>query len=62
MINKANEKKNDNVEFKQKKKKLINFKIVTTMNKKEIMMKKEISIEDDNFQMFKTFNVKNSIE
>ena len=27
-----------------------------------MMIKKKISIEDDDFQMFKTFDVKNSIE
>ena len=49
MINEINEKKNDNVEFKQKKKRLISFEIVTTAKEKEMMMKKEISIENDDF-------------
>ena len=62
MTNETNEKKNDDVKFKQKKKILINFETVTTTKEKKMMMKKKISIENDNFQMFKTFNVKNSIK
>ena len=65
MINEINEKKNNDVEFKSKKKKILNFKIVTTMNekkKKKMMIKKEISIENNDFYMFKTFDVKNSTE
>ena len=62
MINKINEKKNDDVEFKSKKKKTINFEIVTTADEKEIMMKKKVLIENNDFYMFETFNVKNSIE
>ena len=44
MTNEINEKKNDDVEFKSKKKKMINFKIVTTMNekKKEMIIKKNL--------------------
>ena len=49
MTNEINEKKNDDVEFKQKKKKLISFEIVTTTRKKKMIMKKKISIEGDNF-------------
>ena len=62
MTSETNEKKNDDVEFKQKKKKLINIEIVTTTNEKEIMMKEKVSIENDDFQMFEIFDVKNSIE
>ena len=65
MINEANEKKNDDVEFKSKKKKTINFKIVTIMNeekKKKMMMKKKTSIENNDFYMFEIFDMKNSIE
>ena len=65
MIDEANEKKNNNVEFKLKKKKTINFKIVTTTNEKkekEMMMKKKISIENNDFYIFEVFDVKNSIE
>ena len=62
MINEANEKKNDDAEFKQKKEKLINFEIMTTAGKKEMMIKKKISIENDNFQMFEILDVKNSTE
>ena len=61
MTNEANEKKNDDVEFKQKKKS-INFEIVTTTNKKKMMMKEKISIKNDDFQMFEIFDVKNSTE
>ena len=62
MTDKTNEKKNDDVEFKQKKKKLINFETVTMTIKKKMMMKKEISIKNNDFQMFEVFDVKNSIE
>ena len=62
MINEINEKKNDDVEFKSKKKRMINFEIVTTTNEKKMMMKKEISVENNDFYMFETFDVKNSIE
>ena len=62
MTDETNEKKNDNVEFKQKKKKLISFEIVTTTSEKKMIIKKEISVEDDDFQMFEIFDVKNSIE
>ena len=55
-------KENDNVKFKLKKKKTISFKIVTTTNERNVIMKKKVSIENNNFYMFETFNVKNSIE
>ena len=45
-----------------KKKKLISFEIVTTTNEKKIMIKKKVLIKSDNFQIFKTFDVKNSIK
>ena len=43
---------------------MINFKIVTTTNEKEkkMIMKKKISIENNNFYMFEVLDVKNSIE
>ena len=65
MTDEINEKKNDDVEFKLKKKKIISFEIVTTTNEKKekkMMMKKKISIENNDFYMFKIFDVKNSIE
>ena len=62
MTDETNKKKNDDIEFKQKKKKLINFKIVTTTNEKEMMIKKKISVENDDFQMSEIFDVKNLIE
>ena len=62
ITNEADEKKNDDAGFKQKEEKSINFEIVTTTNEKEIMMKKKVSVEDDDFQMFKTLDVKNSTE
>ena len=62
MINEINEKKNNNVEFKSKKKKMINFKIVTTTNEKKIMIKKKVSIENNDFYMFEVLDVKNSIK
>ena len=62
MTNETNKKKNDDVEFKQKKKRLISFETVTTANEKEMMMKKKILIENDDFQMFETLDVKNSIK
>ena len=62
MTNEVNAKKNDDVEFKSKKKKIISFKIVTTTNERNVMIKKEISIENNNFYMFKVFDVKNSTE
>ena len=43
MTDEINEKKNNNVESKQKKKKLINFEIVTMTNERKIMMKKNFS-------------------
>ena len=62
MTDEINEKKNVNIKFKLKKKKLINFKIMTMTNEKKIIMKKNVSIKNDDFQMFKIFNVKNSIK
>ena len=62
MTDETNAKKNDDVEFKLKKKKMINFEIVTTTNEKNVMMKKKVSIENNNFYMFGIFDVKNSIE
>ena len=62
MTSETNEKKNDDVEFKQKKKKSINFEAVATANEKKMMMKKKILVENDDFQMFETFDVKNSTE
>ena len=62
IANKINQKKNDDVEFKLKKKRTINFEIVTTANEKNVIMKKKVSIKNNNFYMFKIFDVKNSIE
>ena len=62
MINEINAKKNENVEFKLKKKKMINFEIVTTANEKNVIIKKKVSIENNDFYMFEIFDVKNSIE
>ena len=55
----ADEEKNDDVEFKQKEKKLISFEIVTTTNEKKMMIKRKVSIKSDDFQMFKILDVKN---
>ena len=49
MTNEINKKKNNDVEFKQKKKKLINFKIMTMTVKKEMMIKEKVSVENDDF-------------
>ena len=62
MTDETNAKKNDDAKFKLKKKKMINFEIVTTTNEKNVMMKKKVSIKDNDFYMFKAFNVKNSTE
>ena len=62
MTDEINKKKNDDVEFKQKKKKLINFEIVTTAEKKEMIIKTKVSIENDDFYMFEILDVKNSTE
>ena len=62
MTNETNKKKNNDVEFKQKKKKSINFKIVTRTKERKMMMKKKISIENNDSQMFEIFDVKNSTE
>ena len=62
MTNETNAKKNDDVKFKSKKKKTISFEIVTTTNERNVMMKKKVSIENNDFYMFEIFDVKNSIE
>ena len=62
MTDETDEKKNDDVEFKQKKKKSINFEVVTTTMKRKMMIKRKVSVENDNFQMFEIFDVKNSTE
>ena len=49
-------------EINEKKKKLINFEIVTTAKEEEMMMKKKVSIKSDNSQMFKILDVKNLIK
>ena len=41
----TNAKKNNNIEFKLKKKRTINFKIVTTANKKNVMIKKKFRLK-----------------
>ena len=41
LTNEVNKKKNNNVEFKLKKKKTINFEIVTTTNEKKMIIKKK---------------------
>ena len=45
MINEINAKKNDDVKFKLKKKKMINFKIVTTANEKNVIIKKKFRLK-----------------
>ena len=62
MINEINAKKNNDVEFKSKKKETINFEVVTTANEKDVMIKKKILIENNDSYMFETFDVKNSIK
>ena len=62
IINKINIKKNNDIKFKLKKKKMISFKIMMMMNEKNIMMKKEILIKNNNFYIFKIFNMKNLIK
>ena len=62
MTDEADEKKNDDVEFKLKKKEMISFKIVTTTNEKEMMMKRKVSIEDNDSYMFESLDMKNLIE
>ena len=62
IANETNEKENDNVEFKQKKKKLINFKIVMMTIERKMMIKRKTLIENDDLQMSKIFDVRNSIE
>ena len=57
----VNAKKNDNVEFKSKKK-MISFKIVTTANEKDVMMKEKISIENNDSYMFEILDMKDSTE
>ena len=46
----------------RKKKKIINFEIVMTTNEKKMIMKEKVSIENNDFYTFKTFDVKNSME
>ena len=62
MTDEINEKKNNDVEFKLKKKETINSKIVTTANEKKMMIKEKISIENNDFYMFEILDVKNSTE
>ena len=62
MTDETNAKKNDDVKFKSKKKRMINFEVVTTTNEKNVMMKKKISIENNDSYMSEAFDVKNSIE
>ena len=65
LINEINKRKNDDAEFKLKKKKIISFEIVTTTEKKkkeEMIMKKKASIENNDFYILKIFDVKNSTE
>ena len=62
MTDETNAKKNDDVEFKLKKERTINFKVVTTADERDVMMKKKISIENNDLYMFKILDVKNSIE
>ena len=35
---------------------------MTTTNEKKMMMKKKVSVKNDDFQMFEIFDVKNSTE
>ena len=53
ITNEADEKKNDDVEFKQKKKKLISFEIVTMTMKKEMMIKKKFQLKTMIFKCLK---------
>ena len=41
---------------------MIDFEIVITTNKNEMMMKKKVSIKNKKFYIFKVFDVKNSAE
>ena len=41
---------------------MINFEIVTTTNEKEMIIKKKVSIKNNDFYMFETFDIKNLIE
>ena len=45
MTDEINKEKNDDVEFKQKKKKSISFEIVTTTNERKMMMKKKFQLK-----------------
>ena len=62
MTDEINKKKNDNIKFKQKKKKSISFEIITTTKEKKMMMKKKASVENNDFHIFEISNVKNSTE
>ena len=62
MTDEINAKKNNNIEFKLKKEKIINFKIVMMTNEKDVIIKEKISIENNNLYMFEILDVKNSIE
>ena len=62
MTDEADAKKNDDVEFKLKKKRTISFEAVTTTNEKNVMMKRKVPIENNNFYIFEILDVKNSTE
>ena len=62
MADGTNAEKNNDIKFKLKKKKIISFEIVTTANEKDVIMKRKISIENNDFYIFEVFNVKDSIE
>ena len=62
MTNETNAKKNNDAEFKSKEKKMISFEIITTANEEDVMIKRKISIENNDFYMFEVFDVKNSTE
>ena len=53
MTNKTNKKKNDDVEFKQKKKKSINFEIMTTTSEEKMMIKKKFQLKTMIFKCLK---------
>ena len=40
----------------------MNIKVMTTAKKEKMIIKKKVSIKNNNFHMFKTFNIKGSIE
>ena len=62
MTDETNKKKNDDIEFKLKKKKTVSFEIIITTNEKKMIIIKKILIENNNFYMFEIFDVKNSIK